>query len=348
MLGAAVAEQVCKIQNAPGGDVSETSNIAKMAEKVSEDIFEVFGWERILPADQNWECVTPEHEKSTHPSDVVFRYKHPYSDSTIYLTTDLKSFAKDSVTKQQVRKAVASLSMSASCAGISEGWQDLYLAPDTKDDVRGLLFIYNHDGEYKGDFNQLLAESSSAKTGLAESTMIHVIGPHVVSYLATVANDINVLRGKKKLPSEEGKFWFFYPDLIGEPSRQPRARAATIEALCGPLVVCEYIADGQSGRAITGALIYYARDGESVDEFKYILDYLFRYQLLSNCDEIRIRMANAGGGAPANLKKAVDAYVADVNGLQEVRDRLGRVRLETITEIIKVFSKVEMGMGERQ
>ncbi|AMJ56223.1 MULTISPECIES: hypothetical protein [Stenotrophomonas] len=327
--------------------MSETANIAKMAEKVSEDIFEVFGWERILPSDQNWECVTPEHDKPTHPSDVVFRYKHPYSDTTVYFTTDLKSFAKDSITKQQVSKAIASLGISATCAGVSEAWQDLYLAPDTKDDVRGLLFIYNHDGEYKGDFNKLLAESSSAKTGLTDSTMIHVIGPYVVSYLATVANDINVLRGKKKLPADDSKFWFFYPDLIGEPSREPHARSATIETLCGPLIVCEYIVDGKSGKATTGALIYYSRSGESVDEFKYILDYLFRYQLLSNCDEIQIRMANAVENASATFKRAVDSYVADVNDLQEVRDRLARVSVEHISDVIKVFSKVKLGMEER-
>ncbi|WP_099490519.1 hypothetical protein [Stenotrophomonas maltophilia] len=328
--------------------MSETSNIATMAARVSEDIFEVFGWERILPSDQDWDCVTADHAKKTHPSDVVFRYKHPYSDSTIYFTTDLKSFAKGSITKQQLKKAIASLGMSAACAGISESWQNLYLTPDTRSDVRGLLFIYNHDDEYEGDFNQLLAESSPAKAGLEESTMLHVIGPHVVSYLATVANDIHVLRGKKKLPSDESKFWFFYPDLIGEPSRQPRARSATVEALCGPLIVCEYIADSKTGSATTGALIYYSRSGETVDEFKYLLDYLFRYQLLSNCEEIKIRMANAVEKAPAIFQRAVDAYVSDVNGLKEIRDRLAQVSLEPITEVIKVFSKVDLGMEERK
>ncbi len=327
--------------------MSETSNIAAMATRVSEDIFEVFGWERILPSDVNWDCVNQNHGKKTHPSDVVFRYKHPYLDSTIYFTTDLKSFAEKSITKQQLQKAIASLSMSAACAGVSESWQTLYLEPDTNSDVRGLLFIYNHDGEYDGDFNQLLAESSPAKTGLEESTVLHVIGPHLVSYLATVANDIHKLRSKSKLPMDESKFWFFYPDLIGEPSRHPRARSATVEALCGPLIVCEYIAESKTGDVTNGALIYYSRSGETVDEFKYLLDYLFRYQLLSNCEDIQIRMANAVENASAVFQRAIDAYVTDVNGLKEVRDRLARVSLEPITEVITRFSKVKLGMEER-
>ncbi len=327
--------------------MAETANIAKMAEKVSGDIFEIFGWERVLPSDQNWDCVTEEHEKKTHPSDVVFRYKHPYLDSTIYFTTDLKSFAKGSVTKQQVRKAVASLGMSAACAAISDAWQTLYLASDTKWDVRGLLFVYNHDGEYSGNFDELLADANSAKTGLSSSTVLHVVDPERVAYLVTVANDIVALKGKKKLPVDESRFWFFYPDLIGEPSRQPRAKSATIESLCGPLIVCEYILDQSVGPATTGALVYYSRKGEHIDEFKYILDYLFRYQLLSNCDQIVIRMARAVAEAPALFKKAVDAYVSDFNDLQEVRERLGRVKLETITNVVTVFSQVEIGMGER-
>ncbi|TXD42396.1 hypothetical protein TR80_014280 [Xanthomonas campestris] len=327
--------------------MAETTNIAKMAEKVSEDIFEVFGWERLLPSDQNWECVSEEHDKKTHPSDVVFRYKHPYLDSTIYFTTDLKSFAKESVTKQQLKKAIASLGMSAACAAISEAWQTLYLAPDSKSDVRGLLFIYNHDSDYSGDFDQLVVDSSSAKKGLSASTILHVVGPEMVAYLATVANDIVNLKGKKKLPTDEGRFWFFYPDLIGEPARQPRSKSATIESLCGPLIVCEYILDKPTEKATTGALVYYSRKGENIDEFKYILDYLFRYQLLSNCDEITLRMAHAVDQAPALFQKAIDAYVADFNDLQEVRERLARVKIETITNIIKVFSSVEVGMGQR-
>ncbi|WP_313050960.1 hypothetical protein [Stenotrophomonas cyclobalanopsidis] len=328
--------------------MSETKNIATMAEKVSEEIFEVFGWEKRLPTDQNWECVNELHvKKDTHPSDVVFRYKHPYFDSTIYFTTDLKSFAKDSVTKAQVKKAIASLGMSTSCANVSLPWQNLYAGPGSKNDVRGLLFIYNHDGNYSGDFDKLLAESATAKKGLSSSTIIHVIGPKRVEYLATVAHDIVRLRGKKKLPASDEKFWFFYPDLVGEPARQPRAKAATIEALSGPLIVCEYVHDNPSDAGKTGALVYYSRAGESVDEFKYILDYLFRYQLISNCEEIIIRMACASKEAPAFFQHAIDAYVADFNGLKELRERLARVKLQQITNIVKQFSEIEIGMGER-
>jgi hypothetical protein len=323
--------------------MAETSKIAVMAEKVSDEIFEVFGWDRVLPSDQNWACVDPDHENETHPSDVVFRYRHPYRAVTVHLTTDLKSFAKDSITKQQISKALRSLVKSATCAAISQEWQDLYAAPDSTLDVAGLLFVYNHDGEYGGDFKKLLIESDATRTGMPASTVLYVIGPSRVSYLATVANDILRLRGTGKLPPKGEHFWFFYPDLIGEHARADQARAATIETLCGPLIVCRYI-DGATSAAVSGALVYYARTGKDPDEFKYLLDYLFRYQLISNCDEVRIRLASSADNATAVFQRAVTAYLADFNDLPEVRARLKRVKLETVTSIVKVFSEVALGM----
>lgn len=319
--------------------MAETTTIAAMAAKVSDEIFEVFGWERVLPSDQNWACVDPDHQKETHPSDVVFRYRHPYRAVTVHLTTDLKSFAKASVTKQQIGKALRSLVMSTTCAAISQEWQDLYAAPDSTLEVAGLLFVYNHDGEYGGDFQRLLIESDATRTGMPTSTVLHVIGPNRVSYLATVANDILRLRGAGKLPPMGERFWFFYPDLIGEHARVDQAKAATIETLCGPLIVCRYI-----NAATSGAIVYYARAGKDPDEFKYLLDYLFRYQLISNCDEVRIRLASASDNASAVFQRAVTAYVADFNDLPEVRSRLARVRLEMVTNIVKVFSEVSLGM----
>lgn len=326
--------------------MAETSNIAEMARKVSTEIFEVFGWELVLPADQNWKCVTPDHSKETHPSDVVFRYSHPYWSRTVHLTTDLKSFAAATVNKQQISKALKSLAMSASCAAVSQQWQDLYAAPDTTLEVAGLLFIYNHDDKFNDDFRELLLGADAMRVSMPPSTMVHVLDPKRVSYLATVANDITNLRGRQALPPRGEHFWFFYPDLIGEHARENQPHAATIETLCGPLIVCRYI-QGATPSAKSGALIYYSRSGETIDEFKYLIDYLFRYQLLNNCDEVIVRLPAAAPTATAVFNRAVTAYLADFNDVKELRERLERVKVEPVTSIIKSFSTIAIGMEMR-
>lgn len=75
--------------------MAETINIAKMAEKLSKGIFLEFLWGRMEHTNINWPCENQEkHEVKTHPSDVVFWYDEPYSQSRTYVNCDLKSYDK--------------------------------------------------------------------------------------------------------------------------------------------------------------------------------------------------------------------------------------------------------------
>ncbi|MCQ4437276.1 hypothetical protein NO135_19980, partial [Clostridioides difficile] len=80
----------------------ETSAIAKMAVRVSDDLFEWFRWKRIPLPDLNFDCVktathAPSKDKHTHPVDAVFHYTDPYLNKIIYMNTDLKSYASGSI-----------------------------------------------------------------------------------------------------------------------------------------------------------------------------------------------------------------------------------------------------------
>jgi hypothetical protein len=69
----------------------------------------------------NWPCENQEkHEVKTHPSDVVFWYDEPYSQSRTYVNCDLKSYAKGSITAGSVREAIESLAKTLSCAEVSQ------------------------------------------------------------------------------------------------------------------------------------------------------------------------------------------------------------------------------------
>lgn len=73
--------------------MSETTNTAALANKVFDEIFQWLKWELCTPKDINWECCNQEkHNTKTHPSDIVFYYKDPYTGKTQYINTDLKSY----------------------------------------------------------------------------------------------------------------------------------------------------------------------------------------------------------------------------------------------------------------
>lgn len=74
--------------------MAETKNIGEMANLISSELFFHFGWKKCKPQDVNWSCENLEHEKKSHPADVVFYYNDPYTNTVTYIHTDLKSFSE--------------------------------------------------------------------------------------------------------------------------------------------------------------------------------------------------------------------------------------------------------------
>src|SRR5688572_30505329 len=132
--------------------MSENENIAKMAEKLSREIFSVFGWEAKGPRNHNWSCVNIERHKKkkakTHPSDVVFKYQDPHIGRDIYLTTDLKSYGSESIKSFKIEKKLKDIAQAVECANGSPVFQELYVDTNAQWRAAGLLFLYNHDGYY--------------------------------------------------------------------------------------------------------------------------------------------------------------------------------------------------------
>lgn len=88
----------------------ETINKAKMAEKLSKEIFAEFLWQKMDPTNLNWPCEDEtSHKVKTHPSDVVFHYEEPYKQARTYVNCDLKSYGKGSITVGSIRSAIESL-----------------------------------------------------------------------------------------------------------------------------------------------------------------------------------------------------------------------------------------------
>jgi hypothetical protein len=321
----------------------ESENISKMAEMLAREMFNEFFWVQSGPLNINWECINENHQKKTHPSDIVFSYLEPYLNSRTYLNCDLKSYSKKSINKISVKTAIENLSMAVSCAENSEEWQKKYVVNNTENfNVHGLLFIYNHDGEYDNDFPLILEEATQTNIQLPLNRRIYILAPKDICYLYTVVNDLKRLRGDGYLPQSRD-CQYYYPDLINKKAVSTQVRfAATIEMLLGPFLVLRYKIQEKDNAF--GLLVYYKKEGKSIDEFIYIIDYLFYYQQLQNYEKIDICLINPSKDAPAIFSTAKKEYLVKSNEAGGLEERLNTINYRSVNNIFKLFSEVEIGM----
>lgn len=332
--------------------MAETVNIGEIANRLSSDIFSFFNWQAHPRRDQDFTCHNKSHTskgkepkpKLTHPGDVVFYYEDPYLGQRVYLHTDLKSYGKSSIGTVKIRSAIESLAMSVECARSSEDWRRAYSAPeDGQFDVRGLLFVHNHDGKQLDGFEKTIDTTNLGTIPIAPNVYVHFLGPRDIGRLYTIANDIVRLQHQKLVP---GSYSFYYPDLVmwrrqGGVSGQ----AATIEALTAPYFILTF--EAHLGNP-PGFIIYYNRPGATPGEYEYFLDSLSRYQLLEEDKEIRIRMVSADFDEHflSNFETAKQRYVK-AWGLDPRRQAiLDAIRLEQVTAVATSYNAPAMGWRE--
>jgi hypothetical protein len=329
--------------------MSETSVIAEVAQRVSRDIFKWLKWGVRPLCDSNWACVIDSHKNKvkTHPSDVVFYYSDPYTGEVIYLNTDLKSYASRTINEKKVRDALTSLCESVECANISSEWKDKYILDETdNNNVVGFLFIYNHDNNYSGDFIKLLNKINPMSIKIAHGNRIVVFGPEKIRYLYNIVTDIKLLKSEDVFSCLDD-YTFYYPDLVlskrhGSEWGQP----ASIEALTSPWLMLKYKSKGDPGKS--GYVIYYNRQGSTVDEFVYLLDALSHYQMLLSEHDIKIKLVDACDNALENLNKAKHRYLMDWGFDGFRKDQLEKVEAEHMKNMVSDFKLQEVGMRDEK
>ena len=327
----------------------ETINIMRMAEKVSTEIFNKCGWKISGPANENFDCVQIEkHQKKSHPHhpvDAVFEYDDPYTNQRNYLLTDFKSYASGSIIASQVRKAIVELSKAVDCANSSEEWQNKYVNSEVNWIVHGMLFIYNHDGNFDRDFSRCLIETKVTSLHLPNYSKIFVFGPETISYLLNILNDIFVERGNGNLPISEN-VKFLYPDLINRRPTITVGDMARIELLLGPwqILPFENVIDGEINK---GAYIYYRGEGKTPKEFEFLMDFAFKNQLVQPNSRISIRAPNADPLARQNFETAQDNILRNFYSFQEIKNRLDQFKFQPVTRVRENFSTEEIGMEAR-
>lgn len=357
--------------------MGETANIAEISAKVADELFGRFLWRTQGPRDLNWPCEEPEiHGKKrkskktvpaagdaarsaeaepesdvesetgstapvvTHPTDVVFYYDEPYSNHRTYINCDLKSYAAKSIQKGEVRKAVNSLARALTCLEKSTTWRTRYVANDKTALYAGMLFVYNHDGEYDSQFDELLADISLSNLDIPRNSKIIVLGPRDIFWLDNVSDHIARMRGDGLIgPPEQTRF--FYPPLVLAKNVQPSARAATTEMLTGPWIILKHRLPAALKESV---VVFYRGKGEQIEEFSLLIDYLMFHGLVDEGIDILVCALMPDTEAKALFVKAIDDYILRYDGGDEFTLMLKAIRYQSMTQVRRAFSTTEIGM----
>jgi hypothetical protein len=312
--------------------MGETAPRADMAKKVFEHVFKVFGWETNYLYDQNTACcLNAMHKKSTHPSDIVCWYDDPYENSRKYINIDLKSYGLGSIAPGKLRDTLVSMCQAVECANVNDDWQQLYVEDqEVEFKVHGLVFIYNHDGLSESSGFDILSKLKDKEIPGVVGQRTFVLGPSDVVYLTNIAHDVNFNY------KEQGSKVFWHPDLVLKKKKSKNPGAARIENLIAPWQLMRGVEKNANNYTV-----YYRESGEDVDEFVYLLDMLFAYQLIEDKNRISIKLPNADKRALVNFKSAKEKMNRRLYGC--AKERLDLVSYESMTTRVDRFSEVDMG-----
>ncbi|CAM4294560.1 hypothetical protein [Acinetobacter pragensis] len=317
--------------------MAETSNIGKMAALISEELFNYFGWEKCTFEDLNWKCENAEHEKNTHPADVVFYYNDPYTNTVTYIHTDLKSFSESTLSSLNLNEVLQSLSMQVECSEISEEWQTLYLEGASDFKVHGMLFIYNHDNKYIKSLTSKFNKVTNISINTPKNSRLYILDPSDIYWLNNIALHLGRLQHKKQISSD---YTFFYPQRKDQ-ATIGNSKAATIELLKSPFIILE-------DKTLKTVIIFYRAEGEEIDEFVYLIDYLRHHQLLDIESKITIYQLEQCAFAPANFKNAIRKCESLLNIKDpDLKDLLNKIDIQKIKHFTTEFSEIEIGMALR-
>lgn len=316
--------------------MGERINIAAMAEEVSKDLFGKVGWQLHGTPNESWACTNPVHQKADHPTDATFVYQDPYSGKNVHLITDLKSYAAGSITSTALKQSIESLALTVDCAKDNPNWKDLYLKAGNDFEIQGLLFIYNHDGDYDRSFATQLVDAMEEGPRIPRGVRLSVMGPEDVWYLNEVLSDLATLAQDKVVPYDLGEFSFYYPSQSRERfALSDRSKVATIDVLKGKYQLMTYVHQGRRGM-----LVYYRGPGKDVREFIVLIDMLRTFGILDDAfDEIHVRSARPTQRAANNFSNAVAQYSERA---QQTPQKLQKIKFGSVAQVRPRITQFEV------
>lgn len=351
--------------------MAENGPIEELAKIISDKIFDRFHWKRVGPCDRDFPCEKesahkPENKKQshTHPVDTVFCYKDPYLNKIIYLNTDLKSYKKGSIQPKHIEAALNSLANTIDCARHSSIWNEKYDTEVGQFEIRGLLFVYNHDNSYEHNFYEYFNPEKLAgakrkppsvnmdKIKIQSNQQIHIIEPNIICYLLSMISDMNEMITEGTFPRGK-EYGFYYPQLTYHKVLvDDKYLPATIEQLTAPFLIIkhdpvfEHCREKNSyiERHPEGYIVYYNRPGDSDLEFLYLFDMLSNYQILNLDNIIRIRVAskNRNDSIRSNFKRALEKFSHEWDFDSHAKEKLNKIELHLVPTVKEFYSSEEI------
>lgn len=335
--------------------MSETANIAAIAEMISENLFGAFGWLTVGPKNFNFQENESEETKrrSKWPCDVIFEYADPFhATNPIYLLTDLKSYARETVEdKKKIKNAITNLGKSLRVAVNSDDFQKHLHEEGSR--ISALLFVYNHDECYEKDFDAVITANMPSPLDLPPNSSLYIIGPTCIRFLLDIYNDLQKIFGENEVNS--GKFLFHYPNLVSKVPTRNNWTTAIPEMLLGPYIPVIYdkeIIENDGGLTVKSSKrniqFYYRGSGASYEEFCFILDYLFKYNIVDDCSKVSIRIPGPDGSYLSQFEKAKEEFSKAFYSQDKAFEKLKAIECKSISTQSQRFSDIELGMEKRK
>lgn len=323
----------------------ETDHTAEQAEIMASELFSEFFWNKLGPTNHDWPCESQDvHQAKTHPCDVVYYYDEPYVARQTYIHCDLKSYAKGSITSAAIKAAAESLAKQVACAERSEEWRQLHTQENVTFSVSGLLFVYNHDGEYDKNFAGCLIGIAPESLLLPRGSRLYILGPREIFWLDNVRDEIQRMRGKKRPEIPPAEYCsYFHPQLTRRANLQAKkAKAATLETLTSPIIILEH--SDPLGSAKRGVVVFYGRSGETTDEFMYLIDTLRKYELLDSRTDVVVKTLEASRISSPMFAKAKLQYIDGLAGAKtDLGEYVSNIRYDTMSHIKTTYSNIDLG-----
>ncbi|WIM85075.1 hypothetical protein QP020_03375 [Gallibacterium anatis] len=275
----------------------------------------------------------------THPVDGVFYYKDPYLGKYIYLNTDFKSYAAQTINKNKIKSCLVSLAETISCANVSEEWKNKFCCIEADIEVRGLIFLYNHDYSYEKNIEDILSSISISDIHIDNEQYIHFLDPLTINRIYSMIRDIESFNFRH--------YSFHYPNkrlsknVISNQINPPLP--CTIESLHSPYIIIQY----QSMEGENGYLIYYNELGKTKQEFLYFLDYITGVQIYFDKNLIiKATSQSLDDNATSNFEMAKQEYLMQWNYSDVIVENLKNLELEVVDQVIPSFITRIQGWNE--
>ncbi len=354
----------------------ETKQTAEIANLISKDLFAHFGWKRAGTSDHNFVGQPPPQEAKTkandeaatdepddaaddeedspseakaggklkeYPADVVFWYDDPYYHRRTFIHFDLKSYGASSINYKTVVKALRRLSTVIAIADSSEDWSKKFAPNQSNFDINGALFVYNHDNKAGTRFSEFLQKIGPLTIPIPEKKCVYVFSPERISYLLSVANDMERLKGAGVLPRpDEGEISFFYPYGAKMKPQSNLLPHATAEVLVGPLIIVRHRFNMNEKQS--GYILYYDGPGAEEEEFLFLFETILKRRLLTDVDEVQLRLARPASNAALVCRKAKEAFIAFYHELDIFRKQVDRIEYASVQSVNQNISTIELGM----